>query len=71
MSVNVNNINLPDGAVLLCAKRANAQQPWIVLCHLPDNKITPYVTWVTDSDGPYWGEYYNTEAAAEKSFATR
>ena len=45
----------------------------IVLCYLPHNTITPYVTWQRNTDefeSTYWGHYYrNTDEAVADFFA--
>ena len=45
----------------------------VVLCKLPGNPVTPYVTWVrTKRDGEtYWGHYHKDIVAAAKDFAER
>lgn len=43
-----------------------------VMCALPDNGVTPYVTWEVDSDGHcYWGHYYSKHHAAMKNLFER
>lgn len=43
----------------------NGQVPCeIVLCHLPHNKITPWVTWQRNTDefrSTYWGHYFRAD----------
>ena len=45
----------------------------IVLCRLPDNEVTPFVTWHRNNrDGSfYWGNYHQTITDAEEDFNTR
>lgn len=38
----------------------------IVLCHLPHNDVTPYVTWQVNTDqfrSSYWGHYFRADEA--------
>jgi hypothetical protein len=41
----------------------------IVLCHLPWNTVTPFVTWQANTDsqygGTYWGHYFKADEADE------
>ena len=45
----------------------------IVLCYLPDNNATPFVTWQRNiEDGStYWGHYFKTEHEALADFGKR
>lgn len=45
----------------------------IVLCYLPDNKVTPYVTWQHNlkDNAYYWGHYFSTENEARADFGER
>ena len=44
----------------------------VVLCHLPTNEVTPWVTWKVDKDGfCYLGDYCHTEENARRSFDRR
>jgi hypothetical protein len=45
----------------------------IVCCYLPDNSVTPFVTWQRNiEDGStYWGHYFKTESEARADFAAR
>ena len=45
--------------------RAGAVPAEIVLCYLPHNKVTPYVTWQrnTDYGSTYWGHYFQANEA--------
>lgn len=46
---------------------------FIVLCHLPHNKVTPYATWqMNEPDrSTYWGHYLTDLDEAHKDFAAR
>jgi hypothetical protein len=48
---------------------------FVVLCELPDNTVTPYVTWRTESltEGAerYWGHYHYTYEEAKAEFEAR
>jgi hypothetical protein len=38
----------------------------IVLCHLPHNDVTPYVTWQANTQqfrSTYWGHYFRADEA--------
>jgi hypothetical protein len=38
----------------------------IVLCHLPDNTLTPFVTWQRNTqefESTYWGHYFGANEA--------
>jgi len=61
---------LPNGAVILERRKSKgACGGYTVLCHLPYNNVTPYVTWrVNENDGSAcWGHYARTidEAIAD------
>jgi len=44
----------------------------IVLCYLPNNTVTPFVTWRVDVFGAcYLGHYFSTAAAAAADYAER
>ena len=48
----------------------------VVLCHLPDNRCTPFVTWCRtyESDGSqsdYWGHYHRDIVEATTDFEER
>lgn len=44
----------------------------IVLCHLPHNDVTPYVTWYFNADGDtHWGNYFQDIETAEEDFNKR
>ena len=65
----------PNGAVLLERKpkiggRSDSE---IVLCKLPNNPSTPYVTWQRNKDEQscYWGHYHRDLAAAHKDYLER
>jgi len=57
--------------------RSGAQPAEIVLCSLPDNSITPYVTWQRNipekgGDGDlYWGHYCYDFKEAMEDFSKR
>jgi hypothetical protein len=49
---------------------------YVILCHLPENKVTPWVTWraaTVDGQGAYRGNYFyaNEETFAYEDFNTR
>jgi hypothetical protein len=49
-------------------ERAGLVPAEIVLCHLPHNTITPYVTWQRNTDkfcGSYWGHYFRADELVE------
>jgi hypothetical protein len=40
----------------------------IVLCHLPHNEVTPYVTWQRNTAkfvSTYWGHYFKADEVGE------
>ena len=44
------------------------------LWYLPDNVLTPYVTWISKKDDyekTYWGHYFQTREEAEEDFDKR
>lgn len=44
----------------------------VVLCHLPDDKATPFATWRVGRNGHcYWGHYHTTLTEAAKDFNER
>ncbi len=46
----------------------------VVLYHLPDNIVTPYVTWMANKETPentYWGHYFQTLEDAQEDFDKR
>jgi hypothetical protein len=45
----------------------------IVLCHLPHNTVTPFVTWQrnTDYGSTYWGHYFRDVDEAFEDFNKR
>lgn len=70
-------VNLPNGAVVLSRKpladRPGMMRAEIVLCHIPHNKVTPFVTWQRniDENSTYWGHYYGNENEARSDFRSR
>ena len=68
---------LRNGAEVL-ARVALAERPGnlsaeLVLCRLPDNDATPFVTWQrnTADGGLYWGHYFTEESEAREDFKAR
>jgi hypothetical protein len=68
---------LRNGAEVL-ARVALAERPGnlsaeLVLCRLPDNDATPFVTWQrnTADGGLYWGHYFAEESEAREDFKAR
>lgn len=60
----------PRGAIIVRAERD------IVVCCLPDNRVTPFVTWkYSEPEGCqlsfYWGHYLTSAAEAARSFVGR
>jgi hypothetical protein len=47
--------------------RPGRMEAEIVLCYLPHNPVTPYVTWQSNvADGStYWGHYYRDDESDE------
>jgi hypothetical protein len=48
------------------APRPGAVPAEIVLCHLPDNEVTPFVTWQANTQefaSTYWGHYFRADEA--------
>ena len=46
----------------------------VSLYYLPDNALTPYVTWMSNTEEPektYWGNYFQTREEAEEDFDRR
>jgi len=45
----------------------------IILCELPDNPYTRYVTWQRNIEdgGRYWGHYFNDVVEAYRDFENR
>lgn len=48
---------------------------YVLLCKLPDNGVTPYVTWRSGGPngegGRYWGHYHRDLDSALADFKTR
>lgn len=50
---------------------------YIILCHLPNNPVTPWATWRTDkvdgSGNRFWGHYFydDQESDAHRDFDDR
>lgn len=47
---------------------------YIILCHLPWNKVTPWATWLTpfdDMSKVEFGHFHRTEDAAKVDFSNR
>lgn len=76
------NDKLDNGAEVLARAQVTfagngAQPAEIVLCRLPGNKATPYVTWQRNipeqgGDGAtYWGHYHNSLEAALSDYQER
>lgn len=53
--------------------RARDDDSQFVLCELPDNVHTPYVTWVRfhANDAMFWGSYFQTLTDAKVSLKAR
>lgn len=76
------NNKLGNGATIIARRQitsgGNGLQPSeIVLCHLPGNRATPYVTWRRNipelgGDGAtYWGHYHSSIEDAQGEFQQR
>lgn len=52
---------------IIASSRCGRDNASIVLCALPGNTVTPYVTWYMRDDGErFWGSYcYSLEEAAD------
>jgi hypothetical protein len=45
----------------------------VILCELPDNKVTPWATWQRNmiTGDTYWGHYHSDEFEAYRDFKER
>ena len=68
---------LPNGSLMLEEYAIPKQDGWdpcrVVLCWLPDNNGTPFVTWVQNlrNGGCSWGHYHPTLLEAAQDFEER
>ncbi len=68
---------LPNGWMMLEEYRIPEQDGWdpcrVVLCWLPENDATPFVTWIQNlkNRGCSWGHYKTTVLEAAKDFEQR
>lgn len=75
-SMNVNDnfaMNVNDNFEVIQARKCG--QNYYILCYLPDNKVTPWASWVSPTpDGKierYRGNYYFSEKEALDQFSNR
>lgn len=54
-------------------ERSGSMSAEIILCELPGNAATPFVTWQRNKadQSKYWGHYFNTYQAARDDFHAR
>ena len=56
-------------------ERTRKHDQTVMLCELPHNPATPYVTWVKPTFGSsrerYWGHYFSDFEAAQADFNVR
>jgi putative hemolysin len=64
-------LSLPAGAQLQAVQYMDGEG--VVLCQLPENRVTPWVTWrfYNGSPGVVYGRYFDSEAKARASYAER
>lgn len=61
--------NLKEREIEVCKIDEDSQ---LVLCHLLNNSLTPYVTWRYDRDGStFWGNYFIDYEEACEDFYDR
>lgn len=54
---------------IIRAKQTPSTKFWVVLCHLPDNPVTPWATWITEEpreDAPKFSGHYHRCLEAAK-----
>lgn len=62
---------LPNGATVLAVKQTQYNHATVV-CALPHNEVTPYVTWAVDENSDaYWGHYFKTYDEAMEDWRER
>lgn len=62
---------LPNGGIIVAQKQV-AYEHAVVVCRLPHNELTPYVTWAVGRDGDaYWGHYFKTFDEAIEDWRNR
>jgi hypothetical protein len=50
------------------------EREYVLLCSLPNNSITPWVTWRSDTpkgNDRYWGHYFRNYAEAREDYELR
>lgn len=55
---------------IIRAKQTPSTKFWVVLCHLPENRVTPYATWITPEpreDAPKFSGHYHRSLEAAKA----
>ena len=68
---------LPNGSILLEEYAISKRDGWdpcrVVLCWLPYDKASPFVTWVQNlkNGGCSWGHYHETALKAAQEFEFR
>ncbi len=59
---------------LMKSRQVNHRE-FVILCYLPGNKRTPWVTWRTSTENgyedKYWGHYHNSLPDAEEDYLMR